>query len=196
MPYVYYFYEPFEQPASLFHRLADYRVDDTSIRMLDLSKRSYNALRRAHITTIGQIALMRPNKMLKLHAVGCKSLAEIEACLEKYIANYPPPLIEPSFLLETLPKVASHEALDSWQQMFHLLATDKTGIEVLMLSHRTSYFLWDAKLTTVGALASLKQEELAQVRNLGKVAINEIERKLKSYLTENFSRFQAASAKQ
>lgn len=61
--------------------------DPTPLGVLGLSARPYNALKRAGITTIGQLAAISRKQIWEVRNVGEKALAEIESKLEAYLAD-------------------------------------------------------------------------------------------------------------
>ncbi len=61
--------------------------DPTPLDVLGLSARPYNALMRAGITTIGQLAAMSHAQIREVRNVGEKAFAEIESRLEAYLAD-------------------------------------------------------------------------------------------------------------
>ncbi len=59
------------------------------IEFLDLSVRSYNALKRWGITTVAQVyQAKRDGKLNKIRNLGEKSVYEIEHCLNQYLSRW------------------------------------------------------------------------------------------------------------
>lgn len=59
------------------------------IEFLDLSVRSYNALKRWGITTVAQVCqTKRDGKLNKIRNLGEKSVYEIEHCLNQYLSRW------------------------------------------------------------------------------------------------------------
>jgi len=77
--------------------------DNTPIEGLGLSIGPHNALMRGGIVTIGQLAQMSLEQILRVRNVGKKALAEIEEKLKAYLAEHPLPPPEPAALPEPEP---------------------------------------------------------------------------------------------
>jgi len=57
---------------------------------LDLSPRTFNCLKRAHITKVGEVLEMSDDDLIKIRNFGVKSLEELrEKLTERGIASYP-----------------------------------------------------------------------------------------------------------
>jgi hypothetical protein len=65
------------------------RGGGTSLKLLQLSVRSYNGLMRAGVTTIEQLLSLRRDEILAIRQIGSKSMSEIEAC----VTNLPAGLV-------------------------------------------------------------------------------------------------------
>ena len=65
------------------------------------------------------------------------------------------------------------------------LQDDESPIKSLGLSRRVYNALYRGGIRTVGQLASLKAEELLNLRNIGETSLAEIEKQLNDYLSEN-----------
>ena len=59
-------------------------IADTSIDVLELSTRTYNALKRSNIMTIGQLLLLNENKLGSVRNLGEKSIDEIRQQLQAH----------------------------------------------------------------------------------------------------------------
>lgn len=72
-------------------------IYQTPIERLDLSPRTLNCLKRAHITKVGEVLEMSDDDLLKIRNFGDKSLEELRDRLaERGIASYPRELPEPT----------------------------------------------------------------------------------------------------
>jgi DNA-directed RNA polymerase subunit alpha len=78
-------------------KVASPEVYQTPIERLELSPRTLNCLKRAHITKVGEVLEMSDDELLKIRNFGDKSLEELHQKLaERGIASYPKELPEPS----------------------------------------------------------------------------------------------------
>lgn len=179
--------------------------DDTSIAALSLSKRSFNALCRAGIITIGELIAYFPQRIWFVKNIGQKSIQEIEEQLRIYIAANPPqPIIQkvaPSGIaspptketeppqqpsLAANPRTATEHSVEvaAYNEKFLPLTRDKSPLSVLKLERRTYNAICRAGIRTVAQLVSHSPEQLWDIRNIGEKAIREIETRLEAYLTE------------
>ncbi len=132
---------------------ADVRdAEPTPIEGLGLSVRSYNALKREGIHTLGQLLALKSAELAQIRNLGAKSLEELEALRSRYV----PPASETVRRTEPI--------------------RDERPIERLGLSVRSFNALKREGIHTVGQLLALKSVELAQIRNLGAKSLEELER--------------------
>lgn len=68
------------------------RILDTTIEDLDLSVRSFNCLKRAGISTVGDLVVRSEDDMMKVRNLGRKSLEEVKKKLEEYGLSLKPSL--------------------------------------------------------------------------------------------------------
>ena len=59
-------------------------IEEASVDILDLSVRLYNCLRRANISTVGQLLDLSKESLLRIRNLGQHSLQELEMKMEKY----------------------------------------------------------------------------------------------------------------
>ena len=59
-------------------------IEEASVDILDLSVRLYNCLRRANISTVGQLLDLSKESLLRIRNLGWHSLQELEMKMEKY----------------------------------------------------------------------------------------------------------------
>jgi DNA-directed RNA polymerase subunit alpha len=72
-------------------------IYQTPIERLELSPRTLNCLKRAHITKVGEVLEMTDDELLKIRNFGDKSLEELRNKLaERGMAKYPKELPEPA----------------------------------------------------------------------------------------------------
>jgi DNA-directed RNA polymerase alpha subunit len=165
--------------AKIRHRLHEYRDrsvpcwavltnDSTPIAALGLSIRSYSALVRAGIATIGQLAAMPVELICDVPNIGIQSLTEIQTRLEDYAAHAPPPP-DPT---------ASSPASQ-------ISVPENALIDVLGLSIRPYRALMRDGIVSIGQLVQMSSEQILEIRTIGKKWLAEIEEKMETYLTEH-----------
>lgn len=139
------------------------------IEAMALSGRTYNALIRSQVTTVGQLSSLTHEQLLQTDGIGPLSTTEIEEKLARYTKNTSERVIlEP--LLGELPAI-------------HALAN--TPLDVLDLPKRLSRLLRLSAITTIGQLMALTEsqfEQLAGVSRLSHKDIEEILERMAGYL--------------
>lgn len=148
---------------------------------LGLSRRTYNAVYRAGIHTIGDLASLLPEKILQAKNVGETSLAEIETRLGVYLVENPE--IAQQETDQPVQSTISDESVPP--QPLSPFVSDNIQLTVLDLSPRSYNALMRAGVSTIGRLVALSDEEIGRVNNVGTKAINEIREKLAVYLANS-----------
>lgn len=156
-------------------------LKDPPIRVLRLSTRAYNRLRRAGIDTVGQLALLSDEQLLSIDQLGLQSFAEIKRKLQVYLSRYP------------LGTRASHDADGAVSpspgkvaSVFrHRPQPEGTALKALGLSVRPYNVLTRSGIKTVEQLSAMSDEQIAAVRHIGSRWMTEIKSKLEAYLTKH-----------
>ena len=129
---------------------------ETSIDVLNLSRRAYNCLRRAGVDTVQHVTTMSDDELLALQRLGPTVLSEIQEKLASYLDPDPPPdeslLPEPG-LSQTTPEQSNPPVLAGFDIPDPMPGLDETGLEALGLSTRAHNDLIHAGILTVGQLA-------------------------------------------
>lgn len=139
------------------------------IEAMELSGRTYNALMRSQITTVGKLVSFTHEQLLQIDGIGRLSAAEIEGQLARYTKSrgervFSEPLMGELAVIRSLAK---------------------TSLEVLDLPKRTRRLLNQSAITTVGQLVALTKpqfEKLAGVSHLSHKDTEEILERLVDYL--------------
>jgi len=156
---------------------------DPLIRVLRLSRRPYNCLRRAGIDTVGQLALLSDEQLLGIRELGVQSLAEIKRKLQVYLSRYPlgtGASYDTDGAVSPSPgKVAS--------VFRHRPQLEGTALEALGLSVRPYNALTRRGIKTVEQLVAMSDEQITAVRNIGTKSLTEIRKKLEAYLIRDSS---------
>jgi RNA polymerase sigma factor (sigma-70 family) len=163
------------------------------IEVLDLSLRSYNALRRAGIDTVAQVVSLLPNHIWNVKNIGQKTVEEIRKQVHQYISNNPiPPESQETQFDENIQVVSKTTSLiqephtnqePSGKQPSPLI-NDKTPIQELSFTRRTLNLLLRAGIKTIGQLVVLSYEQLLEIRGAGEKTLQEVENRLSAYSTE------------
>ena len=122
---------------------------------LELSVRSYNCLKRAGITTLGEIADKTPEEMMKVRNLGRKSLEEVLAKLKEYGLS----------LRDSDPVPEEDKKLSEL-------------VSNLGMSVRTTHILRRNRIDTLRELCCCSEEEIDRFRLMGRQTKREIIDKL------------------
>jgi hypothetical protein len=150
---------------------------DAPLRVLDLSTRAYNSLRRAGYDTVADIDSLSDERILDIRNVGVGTLDEIKEKLANYLDEQPLPE-------QPITSGASVEPLspsDVSSSDRRILLLDNASISVLGLTTRVYNALRRAGVDTVGQLARMSSEQMQGVTNIGEKSLAEIEEKLDAY---------------
>ena len=150
------------------------------LSVLGLSLRPHNALMRADITDIGQLAAMSREQLREVRSVGEKGLTEIEEKLKAYLAEHP--VLDEVEEGSTEPET---QAAESLPPQLPSQPPDPIPLGILGLSGRPHFALMQAGITTVGQLAAMSREQIREMRNVSEKGLTEIEEKLAAYLAEH-----------
>ena len=134
---------------------------DALIDVLDLSVRAYNAVARAGIKTVKQLAALGPTGVMAIRSVGTLIAEEITTKLARY--DYP--------LVTPVPD----------ENPVTLLLGINVPLKALRLSPRVYNALARARIRTIGQLATLSHDDLLGILNIGSTAIAEIDTRLATY---------------
>ncbi|MCB8947907.1 MAG: hypothetical protein H6653_07815 [Ardenticatenaceae bacterium] len=139
------------------------------IEAMSLSGRTYNALIRSHITTVGQLVPLTVEQLLQFNGIGSLSAAEIMDEIAR-------------FTRDRSERVISNPLLGELKTISFLA---NRSLEELALSKRTKKLLNISAFTSIGQLVALTRpqlDKLAGVRHLSNKAVEEILGKLATYL--------------
>jgi hypothetical protein len=154
---------------------------DPPIRVLRLSRRPYNYLRRAGIDTVGQLALLSDEQFLGFRELGTQSFAEIKRKLQVYLARYPLRTEALCFVDGTASR-SPEQVTSVWR---HKPEPGGTALKALGLSVRPRNALMRSGIKTVDQLAAMSDEQISAVRNIGSKSLTEIKNNLEAYLTKH-----------
>jgi hypothetical protein len=137
-------------------------IDSTSIFYLHLSRRSYNALRRAGIDTISQlIEAINDESIHSVYGLGSVGYEEIRASIQKHYLK--------------LHKLEEQE----------MAGAEFVDISCLYLPNRIYYTLRRAGIITVSQLVeTINNGSIHEVRNLGKISYQKILESLQKHFPE------------
>ncbi len=124
-------------------------VQNIPISDLELSTRTYNALRRAGIYTTGSLIQMSKKDIYELRGIGKQSVDEIIVTIDSFLGNG----YEHTALTGNKPPLP--------EQILLRPVTD------LHLSVRPLNVLRNAGIKTIGQVVSLKPEDISKMKNMG-----------------------------
>ena len=140
-------------------------LDRISVENLKLSKRTYRALVRSYIRTVGDLKRLFPNKnLLQIRLIGEKSLDEISMALDALYKN-PPQIIEPEKASNQFPIIVDSISTD---------ALDQVSIDDLQLPRAIRGSLKKNRIRTIGELRKLSNSELLNINRIGPNSLKEI----------------------
>ncbi len=177
-----------------------------SISDLNLSVRSYNALIANQINTLGQLAGLYDQTMLKFRNFGWKSLMDVHWALAEFLSTHTETLMADaeSVLPPTTQGIdhspdSSRQVLSSggWRVPHHIGLVRINGalqgaindvltapVEVLDLSTRSSNVLTRLQISSIAELLTYPKHRMILARNMGRKSLNEIGSKVFAYLSE------------
>ena len=147
----------------------------TPIERLGLSRRSYNALMRAKLYTIQQLAGKTEEELLNNRNLGRKSAEEIVEAVKAYQA------VSHEDEEECEPENTEAALTESVEPVTEPVP-DSRPIEVLHLSRRSYNALKHEKIETVQQLMALDEQALREMRNLGTKSLEELAAIRKAYV--------------
>ena len=158
-----------------------------SIWVLGLTNRYRIALFEAGLLTVGEVARASVKDLIAIPGIGPSGVVEAREKLRAYlecqalppspISREVPPAGAPPVPAESTEEQASPQpAVVLGQQ-----ASDDTPIQVLGLPIRAQNALIRNGAKTVGELLALSEEQLLEFRNLGRMYLGELHRRLKAY---------------
>jgi hypothetical protein len=168
-------------------------IADLPIEALDLSVRSYNALRRKGIRTLGELSRLSDGQLLRLYAFGRKSLGNVRQALAEFFARTDIRKSLAEFRPGTDNLRTSGESLRSGEGQSRLSAggwvvppiwsgDPDVPIEALDLSTRSGNVVSHLGIKTVRQLLDYSKRKLFQAESFGRKSMAEIETKLLGYL--------------
>ena len=167
-------------------------VRETPLENLELSRRTYNALKRSGIDTVGDLLYFSKIQILNLHNIGEKSISEIERSLRELLNtnNSNSKMSEISSVRELFSKHQEkyrETRIDTFQLEFQGLIGVDEPIILLELSPRVFHSLERAEIKKISQLVTLEKEKLLRIKGVGRKALKEIETKLDVYLSKSKS---------
>jgi DNA-directed RNA polymerase alpha subunit len=144
----------------------------TPLVELGLSTRPYNALMRAGITTVDELRSLSLDQIKEFRYIGEKSIAEIKYHLEN--------IDNKNTSLETENLKIRNSSNDLKDKSCSEVVDANTPIERLGLPARILHALDREGITTAGELASIPNEQLSRIRNIGRKSVAEIQYLLES----------------
>lgn len=162
------------------------------IEELDLSVRSYNALRARQVKTLGQLVGFSDWELLEFKNLGRKSLHEIRQTIRKVISDrrgsveFNQPIVSRTPQTRNGWEVTAHDAVVSpggWRVPTPQADALDASVDLLDLSTRATNALIRLDLRTVRELLTYPKQKLFKTENIGRKSLTEIETKVVAYLS-------------
>ncbi len=154
-----------EKPGSLLEKVP--------LWVFELPVDALDALRRAHIHTLGQLAEVSSQETLDIQSLDAGTWTEIRDRLRPYLA----PLLSEQGTLSR-PKTSPSDVA---ARRSDAPISEDTSIDVLELSVWPQSALTRAGIRTVGELARMSEQEILDVQGINERRLSEIEEKLQPY---------------
>jgi len=194
-----------KNPKHPYYQLPE-KLAILSINELELSVRSYNAL-RYRTKTVGELVLLSDDKLLKIRDLGRKSLIDVRRALDEFMARHAGEIAGASDSLQPSIDEVRGQSPDARGSGFssggwrvpHHPGQHRSGsskaiddvlsapVEVLDLSARSLNVLTKLKVRYVIELLEYPKRDLFSAENIGRKSLNEIESKLFAYLSDRQS---------
>ena len=160
------------------------------IEELDLSVRSYNALKARRIHNLGELIQLSDRELINFDNLGKKSVEDVKRAIAKNLSGRGAEL---TFLKENRsldPAIAKDGVRLSpggWKTPCGHSEVSDASTELLDLSTRPANVLAHLQLFTLQQLLNYPKRRLAGTENIGRKSLAEIEAKLFSYLSSSLS---------
>ena len=161
------------------------KMKETPIEALNLSVRSYNALKRLNIHTVSELSLFSYDDLINVRNLGEKSVREIvdkvnnfalrDDTERPYIINEEENLVAPEY------EVADGRILNKNSGEF----VEDVGIYELGFSVRLTNALWKANITCLSQIIPLTKKEIRRYGNIGCKSYRELIETVPKYLDEH-----------
>lgn len=151
----------------------DYTSCSLPIEDLNLSKTTYNCLKRARINTVSQLLICSEESLLGIYGFGTKCLEEVACKVQDIVPEWRPRKQWNSTYSYYMTRL-SNDGVVSDKMLLEI------PIEVLEFSTRTFNGLKRSGIVTIGDLVKVTNKELRNIPNLGKKCISEINEKKES----------------
>ena len=157
----------------------DSNIANMPVEKLNLSTRSFNAIKRAHIDTVGQFLHLDSYHLIHMRNVGIQSREEIQKKIDEIIGNK-----EGSSLADNENQSAITDADKKAQIKKDIDLDQEILAETLNFGTRTLNALKRANINSVDDLLSLDTSKLLEMRSVGAQTAEEIQKK-KNDIIEN-----------
>lgn len=157
------------------------------IERLNLTIRSFNALRKNGIATVGQLLLLSAQEMLGFQAFGKKSLMDVQNALNQLLKDYRKGHDSDDLsALTELPRkkpVRLNVTPGGWLCPQDVSVDLDVPIGVLDLSARPRRVLHSLRVKSVRQLMKFPKDDFFELQNIGRTSVAEVQLKLSNYLS-------------
>jgi DNA-directed RNA polymerase alpha subunit len=150
-------------------------LNQTSIKELHLSRRTFNAIHRSGVFTVGELKeLFRNNRLEKIFFIGKKSLDEISNALDEFYKKAPNP--------EGEEKISDSALLPTQGMVINNI--DSLSVEILNIHVSTRGALIKSGIKTIGDLRNTTDGMLLSINRIGPKVLVEIQQALASIFVD------------
>lgn len=173
-----------------FEKLSE-KILQTPIEDLDLSTRSYNALRRRGVKSVGQLIPLSDTVLLSYGRLGKKSLVNIHQALQTFLQSrlisdgtrtkteFQDSRVTENITVRDCPKVSP----GGWLIPESVFADLSSPVAELDLSNRVLHVFARLEIETIGHVLNFQKGQLLRAGSFGKKCANEVQTKLFLYLS-------------
>jgi len=160
-------------------------LEQIKLEQLDISVRSYNALKSRKISTLGELVVLSDRDLLKINFLGRKSLGDIRSAVAKLIMANGVPEIPSTSAGDERALVPDDKAISpgGWLVPRTLDGDLDVSVDLLDLSVRATNVLTTCNVRTVSALMNFSRKKVFASENLGRKTLKEIDSKLLRFLS-------------
>ena len=151
-----------------------------SVEVLGLSERASKRLRTANISTIQQLANCADSDLLSINGLGITTVEEIKKKLNSYLFGPSSASDRKSDITGINKRLVEAPLLESFEHQGR--PPDKISVQILGLTEQESNELKMFKISTIQELVNCAKSGFLSIPNLEMTTVEEIKKKLNSYL--------------
>jgi hypothetical protein len=163
------------------------QLTSMSIHDLELSVRSFNALDRNGVVTVGQLLLLSADELLRYRGFGRKSLTDVQRALNLLLTSYRKNHTSDQATehMEFPPKKTLQLSVTQGGWLCPQIVSVDLGapLGVLDLSTRPTNVLQSLGIKSIRQLMNFSKRDFRELENIGRTSVAEVQLKLSNYLS-------------